>query len=97
MPSTSRLWSPRAKRIALWSAAGVGGAPELAGHVVGVLTDPDLPSGTDRIFAALRAVDPERRFAQVVNLQGDLPTLEPEAVRQVLPLKKWSQIPHQRV
>ena len=49
-----------------------------------VLTDPDLPSGTDRIFAALGAVDPERRFARVVNLQGDLPTLDPAAVRQVL-------------
>ena len=49
-----------------------------------VLTDPGLPSGTDRIFAALRAVDPERRFARVVNLQGDLPTLDPAAVRQVL-------------
>lgn len=49
-----------------------------------VLTDPELPSGTDRIFAALRAVDPERRFARVVNLQGDLPTLDPVALRQVL-------------
>ena len=49
-----------------------------------VLTAPGLPSGTDRIFAALQSVDPERRFARVVNLQGDLPTLEPNAVRQVL-------------
>ena len=49
-----------------------------------VLTDPALPSGTDRIFAALQAVDPERRFQRVVNLQGDLPTLDPIAVRQVL-------------
>jgi 3-deoxy-manno-octulosonate cytidylyltransferase (CMP-KDO synthetase) len=49
-----------------------------------VLTDPALPSGTDRIFAALQAVDPDRRFARVGNLQGDLPTLDPQAVRQVL-------------
>jgi 3-deoxy-manno-octulosonate cytidylyltransferase (CMP-KDO synthetase) len=49
-----------------------------------VLTDPVLPSGTDRIFAALRAVDPDRRYARIVNLQGDLPTLDPQAVRQVL-------------
>ena len=60
-----------------------------AGGGEAVLTDPDLPSGTDRIFAALCAVDPERRFDQVVNLQGDLPTLEPAAVRQVLePLRE---------
>ena len=55
-----------------------------AGGGEAVLTDPDLPSGTDRIFAALRSIDPERRFDQVVNLQGDLPTLDPAAVRQVL-------------
>ncbi|MEK0081613.1 3-deoxy-manno-octulosonate cytidylyltransferase [Benzoatithermus flavus] len=49
-----------------------------------VLTDPALPSGTDRIFAALAALDPERRFERVVNLQGDLPTLEPAALRHAL-------------
>jgi 3-deoxy-manno-octulosonate cytidylyltransferase (CMP-KDO synthetase) len=49
-----------------------------------VLTDPDLPSGTDRIFQALGRIDPERRYARVINLQGDLPTLEPAAIRSVL-------------
>ena len=49
-----------------------------------VLTDPALPSGTDRIFAALRSLDPTRRFERVVNLQGDLPTLDPAALRHVL-------------
>ena len=39
------------------------------------LTDPDLPSGSDRVFAALEAFDPERRFDVVVNLQGDMPTM----------------------
>ncbi|MDQ7975470.1 MAG: transglycosylase domain-containing protein, partial [Rhodocyclaceae bacterium] len=46
MPSTSRLWSPRAKRIALWSAAGVGGALAaglLAIGVALVLIAPQLP------------------------------------------------------
>jgi 3-deoxy-manno-octulosonate cytidylyltransferase (CMP-KDO synthetase) len=50
----------------------------------GVLTDPELPSGTDRIFQALGRIDPERRFARVINLQGDLPTLDPMAIRTVL-------------
>lgn len=49
-----------------------------------ILTDPALPSGTDRIFAALQAVDSERCYPRVVNLQGDLPTLEPAALRYVL-------------
>ncbi|MGD9507407.1 MAG: 3-deoxy-manno-octulosonate cytidylyltransferase [Geminicoccaceae bacterium] len=54
-----------------------------------ILTDPALPSGTDRIFAALQAVDPGRRFTRVVNLQGDLPTLDPVAIRDVLePLER---------
>lgn len=49
-----------------------------------VLTDSDLPSGTDRIFQALGRIDPDRRFGRVVNLQGDLPTLEPGALRRVV-------------
>ena len=49
-----------------------------------VLTDPALPSGTDRIQAALHLVDPGRRYTRIVNLQGDLPTLQPEAVHAAL-------------
>jgi 3-deoxy-manno-octulosonate cytidylyltransferase (CMP-KDO synthetase) len=49
-----------------------------------VLTAPDLPSGTDRIYQALRELDPERRFDRVINLQGDLPTLQPAAIRAAL-------------
>jgi 3-deoxy-manno-octulosonate cytidylyltransferase (CMP-KDO synthetase) len=49
-----------------------------------VLTDPDLPSGSDRIFAALQKLDPEGRHDVVVNLQGDLPALEPEAIAAVV-------------
>ena len=48
-----------------------------------VLTDPELPSGTDRIFAALRSVDPKGAHDVVVNLQGDLPALDPASVRAV--------------
>src|SRR4051812_45314499 len=39
------------------------------GHAV--MTDADLPSGSDRIHAALTDVDPERRHDAVINLQGD--------------------------
>ncbi|MCC7017048.1 MAG: 3-deoxy-manno-octulosonate cytidylyltransferase [Rhodospirillales bacterium] len=49
-----------------------------------VLTSPDLPSGSDRIHAALRSFDPEGRFDAVVNVQGDVPTLEAAAVRAAL-------------
>ena len=49
-----------------------------------VLTRPDHPSGSDRIFEAVERADPERQFDVVVNLQGDLPTVDPATVRAVL-------------
>lgn len=48
-----------------------------------VLTDPDHPSGSDRIFEAVQKLDPDGRHDAVINVQGDLPTIEPEAVRAV--------------
>ena len=51
-----------------------------------VLTDPDLPSGSDRIRAALDAFDADRRFDRIVNLQGDLPTVPPGDIRVALAL-----------
>jgi 3-deoxy-manno-octulosonate cytidylyltransferase (CMP-KDO synthetase) len=45
-----------------------------------VLTDPDLPSGSDRIVAALAELDPLGRHDVVVNLQGDIPFIQPSAV-----------------
>jgi len=54
-----------------------------------VMTRADHPSGSDRIFEALRHVDPDRKADLVVNLQGDLPTLDPRLVRDCLaPLAK---------
>jgi 3-deoxy-manno-octulosonate cytidylyltransferase (CMP-KDO synthetase) len=51
-----------------------------------VLTDPDLPSGTDRIVAALAQLDPAGRHDVVINLQGDIPFVRPEAVSAVAQL-----------
>jgi 3-deoxy-manno-octulosonate cytidylyltransferase (CMP-KDO synthetase) len=49
-----------------------------------VLTDPALPSGSDRVHAALAELDPGGVHDVVVNLQGDLPTLDPGALRLVV-------------
>jgi 3-deoxy-manno-octulosonate cytidylyltransferase (CMP-KDO synthetase) len=49
-----------------------------------VLTDPDLPSGSDRIWAALATIDPDGAHDVVVNLQGDLPALDPEQLKIVV-------------
>lgn len=42
-----------------------------------ILTDPDLPSGSDRIRAALEAIDPDSQFDAIINLQGDMPFADP--------------------
>ena len=49
-----------------------------------VLTRPDHPTGSDRILEAVERFDPDRRHDAVINVQGDLPTIEPKAVRAAL-------------
>ena len=49
-----------------------------------VLTREDHPSGTDRIHEAIEQLDPDGRHDVVVNVQGDLPTIEPHAVRRAV-------------
>lgn len=48
-----------------------------------VMTDPDHPSGSDRVWEAVQTVDPEGAFDAIVNVQGDLPTLDPQIIRAV--------------
>jgi 3-deoxy-manno-octulosonate cytidylyltransferase (CMP-KDO synthetase) len=78
-------------------AAGVGPAAVAAGDAeiveavkraggCAVLTDEALPSGSDRILAALNAIDPDRRHDVAVNLQGDTPFIAPETVRAAVEL-----------
>ncbi|GJE37550.1 3-deoxy-manno-octulosonate cytidylyltransferase [Methylobacterium persicinum] len=45
-----------------------------------VLTRPDHPSGSDRLAEALDSIDPEGRHDVVVNVQGDLPTIDPAII-----------------
>lgn len=52
--------------------------------VRGVLTDSGLASGSDRVHAALAEVDPESRHDVVINVQGDLPLIEPSSLTAVL-------------
>ncbi|MCI1242349.1 MAG: 3-deoxy-manno-octulosonate cytidylyltransferase [Acetobacter fabarum] len=48
-----------------------------------VLTDPDLPSGSDRVWQAVQTLDPQGQYSTIINLQGDLPTLAPDALHTV--------------
>ncbi|HKT54702.1 MAG TPA: 3-deoxy-manno-octulosonate cytidylyltransferase [Caulobacteraceae bacterium] len=72
-------------------AAVAAGDAEIAAAVkaaggCAVLTDPALPSGSDRILAALNALDPDRRHDVVVNLQGDTPFIAPQTLRSAVDL-----------
>ena len=49
-----------------------------------VVTNPDHPSGSDRIYEALEHIDPNKRLDFVINVQGDLPSIDPEAIRACL-------------
>ena len=49
-----------------------------------ILTGAQHPSGTDRIFEALGKADPAGAHDVIVNLQGDLPAIDPADVRAVL-------------
>jgi 3-deoxy-manno-octulosonate cytidylyltransferase (CMP-KDO synthetase) len=76
-------------------AAGVGpvvvatDSPDVAAVVDksggrAVLTRADHPSGSDRIFEALGKVDSQGSAKIIVNLQGDLPTLDGAAIAVAL-------------
>lgn len=64
-------------------------SPEVAdaarsfGHEA-VMTAATHQSGSDRVFEALQALDPNGSVDSVLNLQGDLPTIEPEIISAAL-------------
>jgi 3-deoxy-manno-octulosonate cytidylyltransferase (CMP-KDO synthetase) len=71
--------------VAADDAAIVAAIEDAGGRAV--LTQVGHASGSDRIAEAILRIDPERRHDVVVNVQGDLPTIEAEAVRAaVVPL-----------
>ncbi|PSC06212.1 3-deoxy-manno-octulosonate cytidylyltransferase [Alsobacter soli] len=71
--------------VATDEPAIVAAIEAVGGHAV--LTRADHPSGSDRIFEAVQTFDPEGRHDVVVNVQGDLPTIDPRAIQAaILPL-----------
>ena len=49
-----------------------------------IMTSSHHQSGSDRIFEALEAIDPEHRVDTIINVQGDLPTISPADIRASL-------------
>ena len=75
----------RAEAAAIGRVAVATDTDEIAAAVTAhggeaVMTRADHPSGSDRIFEALEALDPEHRIGVVVNVQGDLPTVPPKDI-----------------
>jgi 3-deoxy-manno-octulosonate cytidylyltransferase (CMP-KDO synthetase) len=67
-------------------APAIAEAVEAAGGTA-VMTRSDHASGSDRIFEAVDKLDPAGRHDVVVNVQGDLPTIDPGAIAaSVVPL-----------
>ncbi|WP_293681313.1 3-deoxy-manno-octulosonate cytidylyltransferase [uncultured Phenylobacterium sp.] len=81
----------QAQAAGIGSVAVAAGDAEIAEAVEraggrAVLTDPGLPSGSDRILAALNEIDPGADHDVVVNLQGDIPFVSPDVLRATVNL-----------
>jgi 3-deoxy-manno-octulosonate cytidylyltransferase (CMP-KDO synthetase) len=84
-PMIVHVWR-RAVEAAIGPVVVACDAPVIADAVMAaggtaVLTRSDHPSGSDRVYEAVGIVDPEARHGVIVNVQGDLPTIAPEAIR----------------
>ncbi len=83
-PMIVHVWR-RAVEAGIGPVAVATDAPEIAEAVAkaggqAVMTRSDHPSGSDRIFEAVEKLDPEGRHDVIVNVQGDLPTIDPAAI-----------------
>lgn len=84
-PMIARVWR-QAHAAAMGRVVVAADAEEICAAVraaggEALMTRPDHASGSDRIFEALNRVDPEAEADVVVNVQGDLPTIEPALIR----------------
>ena len=58
-----------------------------------IMTDPNLPSGTDRVFAAFNLLDNKDEYESIINLQGDMPLIDSINIKSVnIPLENGYDI-----
>lgn len=74
----------RAGRVVIAAAEPEIAAAAATFGVEAQLTDPALPSGSDRVFAAAQAIDPDGAIPIIVNLQGDMPNVAPDTISATL-------------
>ena len=54
-----------------------------------IMTDPNLPSGTDRVHSAFLKIKNNKNIDVIINLQGDMPLINPEHIFKVIdPIKR---------
>src|SRR5690606_22197684 len=90
VPMIVHVWR-RAVESGVGEVAVAADSPEIVAAVEAaggkpVLTRPHHVSGSDRIFEALQRLDPGRAHDRIVNVQGDLPTVDPAAIRAAVGL-----------
>ncbi len=58
-----------------------------------LMTDPNLPSGTDRVFAAFNLLENKNNYESIINLQGDMPLIDSTNIKSVnIPLENGYDI-----
>ena len=50
---------------------------------VAIMTDPKIPSGTDRVYEALKQIENYKSYESVINLQGDMPYIHSNDIIKV--------------
>lgn len=85
-PMVVQVWR-RAMEAGVGEVVVAAGEPEIVAAVEAaggkaVLTDPEHPSGSDRIWEVVSKASPAHDI--IINLQGDVPTLEPRLLRDIL-------------
>ncbi len=86
-PMIVHVWR-RAMEADIGPVIIASGDPEISAAVEqaggqAVLTRSDHPSGSDRVYEAITAVDPAGKYDAIINLQGDLPLIDATAIRLV--------------
>mgnify|MGYP001450810645 CR=1 FL=1 len=88
-----RVWE-QAKLSDLGEVIVACSATEIYDHISSLggkveMTNPDLPSGTDRIFEAINNYSNISHYDSIINLQGDMPIINPEDIEKVnIPLQQ---------
>jgi len=88
VPMIVRVWQQAVKAdigpvLVACAETEIAAVIEAAGGIP-ILTHPDLPSGSDRVRQAAEIFDPSGEYDIILNLQGDMPLIAPDVLRQTV-------------